>query len=295
MNIILLIINGALWGASAMFYKIGIQTTEGSVMGFIRLFTAGVFLYIVCKVKNKKVFIYKNISKNIFIGCINFAIPMILFAIASEHLDSGTLSMLNVMTVIFIVLLSFFVLKNKIYINEIIGIVFSIFGIYLIFSQSRLSFNQSHLYSIISVLFATLCYAIGGIFIKKYCKNIDPLSNVTASIIFASLLLMPYFLYSVDYKIFYNMNFTLSMLFLGFGCTAIANVIYFYLIQSSSVEFASTTTLLIPIFGMAYGTIFLNESLTWNKLFGGLMILIGIKLINNLKNNLKFKSLFSVK
>jgi drug/metabolite transporter (DMT)-like permease len=61
-------------------------------------------------------------------------------------------------------------------------------------------------------------------------------------------------------------------------CTAIAYILFFHLIEKAGPAKALTVTFLVPVFAMAYGLIFLAESITvWTLICGG-VILVGTAL-----------------
>ena len=61
-------------------------------------------------------------------------------------------------------------------------------------------------------------------------------------------------------------------------CTALAYLLYFRLIQRLGATRAITVTFLLPVFGTAWGAIFLGERLTPAMLLGCTVILLGTAL-----------------
>ena len=58
--------------------------------------------------------------------------------------------------------------------------------------------------------------------------------------------------------------------------TGLAYLLYFYLIASAGPAKAVMVGYLVPLFGIAWGVIFLNEILSVWDFCGGLLILLGI-------------------
>ena len=69
------------------------------------------------------------------------------------------------------------------------------------------------------------------------------------------------------------------MLDLGFVCTAFAYVLYFRLLADIGPIKASTTTFLIPPFGVLWGALLLCEPLSWAYLYGGVLIALALWLV----------------
>lgn len=57
--------------------------------------------------------------------------------------------------------------------------------------------------------------------------------------------------------------------------TAFAYLIFFWLIKEIGPTRTVSVTLIIPIFGIIWGALFLSESITLNIIFGTLVILVG--------------------
>jgi drug/metabolite transporter (DMT)-like permease len=62
---------------------------------------------------------------------------------------------------------------------------------------------------------------------------------------------------------------------LGIGCTAVAYVLFFRLIERIGASRAVTVTFLVPVFGTLWGALFLGESVTLPMLLGGAVVLVG--------------------
>ena len=65
----------------------------------------------------------------------------------------------------------------------------------------------------------------------------------------------------------------LSAAALGVVCTGIAFVMYYRLIARIGASRASTVTYLVPLFGVAWAWLLLDEPLTWSMALAGAIIL----------------------
>ena len=80
-------------------------------------------------------------------------------------------------------------------------------------------------------------------------------------------------------------------LVLGVLCTGIAYLIYFRLIAEIGAASALTVTFLIPVFGVLWGYLFLDEKVGWHTLAGSTIVLLGTALVTGFS----VKSLFTRK
>ena len=69
------------------------------------------------------------------------------------------------------------------------------------------------------------------------------------------------------------------MLALGLVCGAVAYVLYFRLIADIGAAGALTVTYLIPMFGLLWGALFMNEAVNVVMLAGALIVIAGTVLV----------------
>ena len=76
----------------------------------------------------------------------------------------------------------------------------------------------------------------------------------------------------------------LSVFLLGFLCTGMAYMGYVVLIKRVGPVKASTVVLIVPVSGMLWANLFLNEAITSTMLLGCLLIITGVGLVNFFKD-----------
>ena len=69
------------------------------------------------------------------------------------------------------------------------------------------------------------------------------------------------------------------VLLLALACTAFAYVIFYRLIAKLGATRASSVTYLVPVFGVLWGALWLNETVSVAMLAGGVLILAGVLLL----------------
>ncbi len=62
-------------------------------------------------------------------------------------------------------------------------------------------------------------------------------------------------------------------------CTAFAFILYFRLIADIGPVKSMTVTFLIPLFGVFWGVLLLDEQLSWAYLYGGVLIALALWLV----------------
>ncbi len=286
MHYALLISIGALFGSSAMMFKL--LSAEFSVFFtvFVRFFVGGIILSAFCIVTKTPILPLKHIKKLAFIGVVNFLIPLLLFCTAGKMIDSSLVSILNGMFPVFTIIFAHFILKDRMSIAGVVGVGLSMLGVCILNLKDGITFDSNQILAALIIILATICYATATIFTKIKCKDIPPFTNATAGIVISAILLSPSVFFESNLQALCDWKILLTIAYFGTCCTAIAYAILFYLIKVRGATFAANCSFLTPIFGSIYGIIFMQETMTANRIIGGFLILTGMALV--LKLHTKF-------
>ena len=223
------------------------------------------------------------LSFSIVAICGNLA-PAFLFTYAETGISSGLAGMLNSITPIFTILIAIFIFKDKMSYRQFVGTAIGFIGVGLLLyfgKQNSIEGEWSH---IISVLGATLCYAISLSVIRyklSHYKSLD-----IAAIAFLLLLLPSLVLFFTEDTLntFQNniqiLNSLLAILILSIVGTALALFIFNTIIKNTSALFASSVTYFIPIVAVVFG-FFFNEVITALQITGMLIALLGVFIANS--------------
>ena len=85
----------------------------------------------------------------------------------------------------------------------------------------------------------------------------------------------------------HSSNVLLSIGLLGFMCTGLAYMGFVTLIKRTGPVRASTVVLIVPLSGMLWANIFLNEAITTTMWIGCFLIIMGVGLVNFFKEELE--------
>ena len=128
-----------------------------------------------------------------------------------------------------------------------------------------------------AALMATLLYGYAVNYSKQRLAGVPPFVVAFGSQFFATIVLLPFALFcwpsgAISASAWY------AVLGLGVVCTGFAYILYFRLIENVGSAFAASVTFLIPIFGVVWGAVFLQEEVTRTMMIGCLVVLLGIAL-----------------
>lgn len=276
-----LIVLSAIWGASFIFYRI-IAPVLGAVWtAESRVLIAGLALLLFAFLSRANLEWHRWRWYGL-IGVLNSGIPFALIAFAQLKLTASMAAILNATTPMWSVIVGIVAFGGKFTVHKGFGLGLGIIGVAVLVGWSPLEPSLQTTLSILAMLTATFCYGLSSNLTNKFLTGAPPLGAAVGSQLGSSLALA--FLLPFDLpRSQPNLTVLLCILGLALMCTAIAYLIYFRLILEIGAVKASTVTLIVPMFSMLWGTLFLGESITWVKILACAIIFSGVGLINGQK------------
>lgn len=277
----LLIALALIWGSSFILIKKSLIGLSPVQVGSLRIFAAFVCfipfyvksLRIVPKAKFKTIFI-SGLTGNLF--------PAFLFAIAQTHIQSAVSGVLNSLTPIFVLILSFFFFKDKFKKTQVLGVATGFVGCFFLigFKGNNFQFEINEYATFI--LLATICYAISANIIKYRLAGLKPLHISSLALFFAGPFAITIFFINDGYSTLILSHIALKSAFftilLGVLASAIALIMFNKLIQLAPIAFSSSVTYLIPVVAIFWGVVD-GEVLTMIQLFGIGIIIAAVLLV----------------
>ncbi len=229
-------------------------------------------------IENKSDLLYLSI-----VGLCGSFIPAFLFTYAETDINSGLAGMLNSFTPIFTVLLGLLFFSKQSGMKEIIGISLGSVGVVFLTFYSQQKVVDGAFFSILLVILATLCYAVSLSIIKYKLSHLSSLAitSISLTIIWFGALFISIFNQSIDViqeNPYASEGFTYIFI-LAFFSTAVATILFNYLIKISSAVFASSVTYLMPVVALFWGMLY-DETIHLMQIAAMSIILLGVFIIN---------------
>ena len=285
---LILCLLAVVWGSSFILMKMGMEAKDGSSIfsgfqvGSLRMLIAGAVLFPFA-LKYRHLITKKNFVPLLITGFMGNFFPAYLFPYAEEELSSAFAGMLNSTVPVFATLIAVFVFKTKLEKLNWLGLLIGIIGaICLTFAGGNTDFSGG-ITHIGAILIATLCYAISVNTIKFYLSDLKAFA--ITSIAF-SLTLIPaitsIFIFDTPKVLAENPNAYKALGYIAFLAvvgTALAVLLFNYLISISSPIFGASVTYLIPIVAILWGLLF-NETINYKHFICMGILLSGVFLLN---------------
>ena len=272
-----LVVLAALWGASFLFMRIGAPEMGPVGLIAIRTLVAGLFLLPFLFFYNSHRGVRRHLPAIALVGVIGSAMPFALIAYATLTVTAGYASILNATTPMFGALVAWIWLGDRLRPSGVIGLVIGFAGVFvLVWGRGEMPTLQLGT-AVTAALTATLLYALAATTTKRYLAEVHPLTLATLSQLFAATSLLPFALLAVPEQM-PSAKAWWSVILLGIASTGIAYVIYFKLLSQVGPTKTLTVTYLIPVFGLFWGWLFLEEQISLSMVAGCLLILLGVGL-----------------
>ena len=270
-----LIVLGALWGASFLFMRVAAPAFGPVPLIFVRVTIAAVLLLPPMLRQQGFAQVRAVAAPIALVGAINTAIPFTLLAFAALTLPAGLSSVLNASVPLFGGLIGFLWLGQRPSRQRALGLAVGFAGV-LVLAWPRLT-SASDWRAVVAALVATVLYALAAHVTQRSLKGVRPLVVAGGSMAAASLMLLPLAVVAWPAAPPAATAWGYAAL-LGVGCTALAYLLYFRLLARSGPSTAMAVTYLIPVFGVTWGALLLDERLPSSAIAGALLVLAGVAL-----------------
>lgn len=276
-DIIELILLAAIWGASFLFMRTATPEFGAVALVAVRTGVAALcllpFLLAARKVKDVKGH-WRDI---LIVGIINTAIPFCLFSYATVLLGAGMGSVLNATAPMFGAVIAYFWLKEQLKGFAVLGLLTGFVGV-VVLTNARTGLDLStSLLPVLAALGATFAYGLAACFTKRNLSGVNTLAIAAGSQAFAAVILLPLAVFSWPETMPSTQAWGQALV-LGVACTGIAYILYFRLIANVGAARAISVAYLIPAFGVLWGVLFINETVSPALLTGAALILVGVGL-----------------
>ena len=274
-DLVALVSLAAIWGSSFLFMKIAAPTLGPFFTTELRVALAGLALLLYAALRRQRPAILSRWKSFLLLGAFNAAIPFSLICMAELHIDASLAAILNATTPMFTALIAWAWSKEALTPWKLGGLLIGLVGVAVLVGWTPVSLGRTGIVSIVLSLFAAVSYGIGGVYTARQFKGVKPLDMAIGQQLAAAVLLLPFALVYFPQQA-PSATVVYSILGLALLCTSVAYLIFFRLIASIGAVKAVSVTLLVPIFGVVWGVLFLAETVHLNTVLGLVIILSGV-------------------
>ncbi|MEO7854504.1 MAG: DMT family transporter [Rubrivivax sp.] len=271
----------ALWGASFLFMRLGAADFGALPLSALRVGVATTVLLPLLWQQRQWSALRRHWRAIAIVGVVNSALPFVFFSVAALALNTGLSAILNAMAPLWGALIAWLWLGERLSGVRIAGLALGFAGVvWLVGDSASLAPGEHGVSAAVAIgacIAATLCYGFAANYTRRWLTGAPPLAVATGSQAAAALLLLlpAWWLWP---SVTPPPAAWMSVAGLAIPCTALAYLLYFWLIARLGAARAISVTFLIPVFGMAWGYVFLGEPVTLVMLLCCAVVLAGTAL-----------------
>ncbi len=284
----LLLLSALSWGPAYLFIKLAVADIPPLTIALLRVVSASLIFYCICVFQKQSLSKWNHLWKKMaVIGFLLIATPFTLISWGERYIPSSVAGLLvSLALIVTVILAHFYGKQERLTRNKMLGICAGIIGLCFIYLPTISHETIQNQIGILLVVLASCSIGSGTVYARTHLQKVPVTVALTMQLMISALILLPLSLlidrpFSLPAPSAVSL---LSVLALTVISTVLAYYFYYKNIQLSGATYASFALIIIPIFALMCGAIFLHEQLTWNIYLGSVFILAGIGAVNPVFN-----------
>ncbi|HNP22336.1 MAG TPA: EamA family transporter [Panacibacter sp.] len=273
-----------IWGTTWVASRIGVEDVPGLQVSYLRQFIAGCLLLSFYFIRGEKLPTWQQFRWLFILSIFMFVLANGFSTWSVKYIPSGLASLISALAPICVVLIDLiFFRQHKNTPLTFIGLIIGFAGVALVFYENAFHEQpEGYIYGIVYGLIAMIGWSIGTIFVSRNKYNINPYYAMGWQMFLSSFMIFAM-------ARFTNNDIPLSdvplktwgaIAYLIIMGSVLAFAAFIYSIKYLPTAIASLYAYINPIIAMIVGSILLDEPFTLNLLFGAVITLVGVYIVN---------------
>lgn len=274
-----------IWGTTYLAIRIGVLHYPAFLFAGIRQTLSGIILMLIAFIISKnKDLSWANIRRQMLVGFLLLTIGNGCVTWGEKYVPSGIAALICSIMPIFAVGFNLLFSKKEHFSLTIgLGMFLGICGVGLIFRHNIADLaNPLYLVGILSVLLATVSWALGSILNKKNLKPINPMFNSGLQLFFGGvfMLVLSPGIDDLHHVQIWQPEGLFALLYLIIFGSVLAYAAYMYALSKLPVGIATIYAYINPLIAVIVGYVVLAEPLNIYTALAFITIAIGVYIVN---------------
>lgn len=264
----------AIWGLPYFFIKLALRDLSPACVAWGRITLAALVLLPIAWHRGalQKAFAHKGAVTAFAVG--ELVVPFSLIAMGEQWISSSLAGILIATVPLSVIIIApLFGVRERLGALRIAGLAIGFCGVVAIVGLDT-GHGPMLWAGVLCLMISVVGYAIGPLIVQRYLADVDELGAVAASLVVASVLLLPPALLSAPTHVPSAVSLG-AVVALGLACTALGLYLYFYLINEAGAARASLVAYVNPAVAALIGVLVLHEPFGAATGAGLAMILFG--------------------
>ncbi|MFN5706132.1 MAG: DMT family transporter [bacterium] len=191
-------------------------------------------------------------------------------------------AILMVTTPLFVGFFSFFILKEKVTILKVSGLILGVLGAGMLLIGPKLNFSSETLAGDIMVTLNAIIYSYYLIIAKPLLHKYNPITVIKWTFLFGGILILPFSIPELNNVQWEQIpsNIWTSIFFLIAGATFLTYLLNGWALRHANSSLVGAYIYLQPILASVIAILLGKDQLTTHKVIFGLMIFVGVYLVS---------------
>lgn len=279
-----IIIITLLWGYAWVVMKQALQYMGPFTFTTLRFITGSLSLFMIVYMTRQFISFKKYWKELLIQGTLQTTIAFALVMGALQVVEAGKASVLLYSMPIWSSLFAIKWLNEKLSSKKWCGLFLGFVGLLTIIGWDL--FQESYLFFIseLLIVLGSISWALSNIYFRKKLAHLPKVTTSAFQMLFgAGGLFVLSLLFEMNEPMTINTTSIMYILFTGLLASALSFTVWFVILSLIDIASATISTLLVPVFGLVFSAIVLQEPLTSSIIIGAIFIITGI-IISQLKN-----------
>lgn len=281
---LMILLLGALWGASFFFGRIAVQELNPFVLVLERVSIAAIILHVYLLIAGPSIRSARShFWKFIPLALTNNIIPFSLIYLGQTEMGAGLASVLNATTPFWtLVAAQYLTSDERLTANKLAGIGLGIAGTAVMLGPGVIAGIGGPVWAKLALIGASVSYAFAAIYSRKQFKGVAPVHIATGQLTASTLIMLPIILLTFGTSARYigSPHVMAAVVALALLSTAIGYILFFRIVAMAGATNASLVTLVVPVSAMLLGVTLLGERLEMFEMIGMALIALGLLVID---------------
>jgi len=276
-----LLVLAFIWGWSFLFIKVSVEGMTPTTVAFARVALGAVALGVAARATGLRLPADRTYWRHVGVSAV-FAniIPFTLLAWGEQHISSALTAVLNASTPLFTAVFAVLWFRDRMDRRGVVGLLVGIGGVAVAAGVGGDDLAGSSLWGSLASVAAGASYGLQLNYAKKHLMDVPPAVAALGQLVAGTVLLAPVAVATTASDgIDLEPHRLLAIVLLGAVGTGVAYLLYYRSVAELGPTTTSLVTYLIPVVAVVVGVVALGEEFHVRVVFGGVMIVLGIALV----------------
>jgi len=268
-----------LWSLQFLFLRIAVPVFGAAPVAEARALLGALFLLPwVLFFARQRIAPLEHWKDYLALSLVNNVLPFVCYAFAATSLPAGYLAIINGLVPLSAAVIAAPVLGERLGGARIAGFVLGLAGVALIVNLGPVALNARTLLGTAAAIAGAALWGWAGVMIKQRTGRLPAMGAAAGTIGFAALIMAPLWSFTTPASA-WTAEAAAALLALGLLCSGLAYLPFFSLVRDIGPSRTLTVGLAVPVLGILWGWLLLDETVTAAMLAGAALVLAALALV----------------